>query len=57
MAALHLLGPYLEDFSASATADDEFAMTVMRRHGVPDELATALGWWEARSAPSDPVAR
>jgi glyoxylase-like metal-dependent hydrolase (beta-lactamase superfamily II) len=42
VAALDLLGPYLEDFSASATADDEFSMTVMRRHGVPDELATAL---------------
>jgi glyoxylase-like metal-dependent hydrolase (beta-lactamase superfamily II) len=42
VAALDVLGPYLEDFSASATADDEFSMTVMRRHGVPDELATAL---------------
>jgi glyoxylase-like metal-dependent hydrolase (beta-lactamase superfamily II) len=42
VAALHLLGPYLEDFSASARADDEFAMEVMRRHGVPDDLATAL---------------
>jgi glyoxylase-like metal-dependent hydrolase (beta-lactamase superfamily II) len=42
VAALDLLGPYLEDFSASATADDEFSMTVMRRHGVPGELATAL---------------
>ena len=42
MTALDVLGPYLEDFSASATADDEFSMTVMRRHGVPDELATAL---------------
>jgi glyoxylase-like metal-dependent hydrolase (beta-lactamase superfamily II) len=42
VAALDVLGPYLEDFSASATADDEFSMMVMRRHGVPDELATAL---------------
>ncbi len=42
VAALDALGPYLEDFSASATADDEFSMTVMRRHGVPGELATAL---------------
>ena len=43
VAALDVLAPYLEDFSASATADDEFSMGVMRRHGVPSELATALG--------------
>jgi glyoxylase-like metal-dependent hydrolase (beta-lactamase superfamily II) len=42
VAALDVLGPYLEDFSASATADDEFSMGVMRRHGVPSDLATAL---------------
>jgi glyoxylase-like metal-dependent hydrolase (beta-lactamase superfamily II) len=42
VAAFHLLGPYLRNFSASATADDEFAMEVMRRHGVPADLATAL---------------
>jgi glyoxylase-like metal-dependent hydrolase (beta-lactamase superfamily II) len=42
VAALYLLGPYLESFSASATADDKFAMEVMRRHGVPTDLATAL---------------
>src|SRR6185312_15879512 len=42
VAALDVLGPYLQDFSASATADDEFSMTVMRRHGVPGELASAL---------------
>ena len=43
MAALHVLGPYLESFSRSATADDEFAQAIMRRHGVPDDLATVLG--------------
>src|SRR6185437_13224153 len=42
VAALDVLGPYLQDFSASATADDEFSMAVMRRHGVPADLATAL---------------
>jgi glyoxylase-like metal-dependent hydrolase (beta-lactamase superfamily II) len=42
VAAFHLLAPYLRNFSASATADDEFAMEVMRRHGVPSDLATAL---------------
>jgi glyoxylase-like metal-dependent hydrolase (beta-lactamase superfamily II) len=43
VAAFHALTAYLEDFSASATADDEFSQAVMRRHGVPDDLATVLG--------------
>src|SRR3989440_3076914 len=43
VAAFHLLGPYLENFSASATADDAFAMEIMLRHGVPADVATALG--------------
>jgi len=43
VAALDLLAPYLADFSASAAADDDFAQEVMRRHGVPHDLATALG--------------
>ena len=43
VAALHLLAPYLEDFGVSATADDDFAQAVMRRHGVPHDLATVLG--------------
>jgi glyoxylase-like metal-dependent hydrolase (beta-lactamase superfamily II) len=43
VAAFHLLAPYLANFSRSATADDEFAQAVMRRHGVPDDLATVLG--------------
>jgi glyoxylase-like metal-dependent hydrolase (beta-lactamase superfamily II) len=42
VAAFHLLEPYLSNFSASATADDEFAMGIMRRNGVPADLATAL---------------
>ncbi|MGH2873243.1 MAG: MBL fold metallo-hydrolase [Solirubrobacteraceae bacterium] len=42
VAALDLLVPYLADFSAAATADDEFSIAVMRRHGVPPELVTAL---------------
>jgi glyoxylase-like metal-dependent hydrolase (beta-lactamase superfamily II) len=43
VAAFHLLGPYLENFDASASADDEFAMAIMLRHGVPPDLATVLG--------------
>ena len=43
VAALHSLGPYLADWSASAAADDDFAQDTMRRHGTPAELATVLG--------------
>ncbi|MGH2857673.1 MAG: MBL fold metallo-hydrolase [Solirubrobacteraceae bacterium] len=43
VAALDLLAPYLQNFSASATADDDYSMDMMRRHGVPAELVTALG--------------
>jgi glyoxylase-like metal-dependent hydrolase (beta-lactamase superfamily II) len=43
VAALDVLGPYLEDFSRSSAADDAFAQAVMRRHGVPGDLATVLG--------------
>ncbi len=43
VAALDVLAPYLADFSRSAAADDEFAQGVMRRHGVPDDLATVVG--------------
>jgi glyoxylase-like metal-dependent hydrolase (beta-lactamase superfamily II) len=43
VAAWHELVGYLRHFSAAAAADDEFARTVMRRHGVPADLATVLG--------------
>ena len=43
VAAWHLLAPYLEDFAASAAADDEFAQAIMRRHGVPRDTWVALG--------------
>jgi glyoxylase-like metal-dependent hydrolase (beta-lactamase superfamily II) len=43
VAALHLLGPYLEHFSMNATADDEFSQGVMRRHGIPEDLVSVLG--------------
>ena len=43
VAAWHQLAPYLSNFTASATADDAFAMEIMRRHGVPADMATALG--------------
>ena len=43
VAALALLAPYLAQWRDSATADDEYAGMIMRRHGVPDDLARALG--------------
>jgi glyoxylase-like metal-dependent hydrolase (beta-lactamase superfamily II) len=43
VAALHVLGPYLQNFSRSAAIDDEFAQAIMRRHGVPDDLVRVLG--------------
>ncbi len=43
VAAFHLLAPYLENFSASMTADDAFADEVMRRHGIPGDVVTVLG--------------
>jgi glyoxylase-like metal-dependent hydrolase (beta-lactamase superfamily II) len=43
VAALEMLGPYLADFKRNATEDDDFAQGVMRRHGIPPELATVLG--------------
>jgi glyoxylase-like metal-dependent hydrolase (beta-lactamase superfamily II) len=43
VAALDLLRPYLEDFRGSMIADDEFSQRIMRRHGIPADLATVLG--------------
>jgi glyoxylase-like metal-dependent hydrolase (beta-lactamase superfamily II) len=43
VAAFHALAPYLESFSLSAAADDDFAQATMRSHGVPRDLATVLG--------------
>jgi glyoxylase-like metal-dependent hydrolase (beta-lactamase superfamily II) len=43
VAALHLLTPYLAHFNERAAADDDFAQSVMRRHGVPEDLITVLG--------------
>jgi glyoxylase-like metal-dependent hydrolase (beta-lactamase superfamily II) len=43
VAALELLAPYLANFGNSMAADDEFSRGVMRRHGIPEDLATVLG--------------
>ena len=43
VAAFAPLIPWLANYTASATADDNFAQALMRRHGVPDEIVTVLG--------------
>ncbi len=42
VAALDLLAPVLEQYRENAEADDTFAGTLMRRHGIPDEVRIAL---------------
>jgi glyoxylase-like metal-dependent hydrolase (beta-lactamase superfamily II) len=42
VAALDTLAPYLADYSRETEMDDRFAETMMLRHGIPREVATAL---------------
>ncbi len=42
VAALHQLAPYLRDFGAEAERDDAYAQAIMRRHGIPPDVVTAL---------------
>lgn len=42
VVTIDALAPWLADYRASQEADDAFAEVVMRRHGVPEELAVAL---------------
>jgi glyoxylase-like metal-dependent hydrolase (beta-lactamase superfamily II) len=43
VAAFAPLQHWLADYEASATGDDEYAQSVMRRHGVPEDLVAVLG--------------
>ncbi len=43
VAAFAPLRDWLADYSAQATADDQYAQAVMRRHGVPEDLSIVLG--------------
>ena len=43
VAAIEAAVPYVENFSLEAQADDDFAVDIMRRHGIPDDVAAALG--------------
>jgi glyoxylase-like metal-dependent hydrolase (beta-lactamase superfamily II) len=60
VAAFAPLAPWLADYGASAAADDDYAQQMMRRHGVPSDLATVLGVVGAAYRPygsSGPVTR
>jgi glyoxylase-like metal-dependent hydrolase (beta-lactamase superfamily II) len=42
VAALEAAVPFVENFSAEAQADDDFARAVMLRHGIPEDVVAAL---------------
>ena len=42
VAALDLLAPFIENFGDDAERDDEEAAALMRRHGISEEVVTAL---------------
>src|SRR4051794_25793679 len=43
VAAIEAAVPFVEDYSNAAADDDRFAMDLMVRHGIPEEVARALG--------------
>jgi glyoxylase-like metal-dependent hydrolase (beta-lactamase superfamily II) len=42
VAAIDIAVPHIENYSAEAQADDEFALELMQRHGIPSDVASAL---------------
>lgn len=42
VAAIDVAVPYIQDYSAEAQADDDFALQMMLRHGIPADVAKAL---------------
>jgi glyoxylase-like metal-dependent hydrolase (beta-lactamase superfamily II) len=42
VVGLDRLVPFVENYAAEAAADDEFATEAMLRHGIPEDVATAL---------------
>jgi glyoxylase-like metal-dependent hydrolase (beta-lactamase superfamily II) len=42
VAAIDAAVPFVERYSEEAAADDEFALELMLRHGIPEDVATAL---------------
>src|SRR3954468_23517705 len=43
VAAIEAAVPFIENYSDAAAEDDRFAMDLMVRHGIPEEVARALG--------------
>lgn len=43
VAALDVAVRFVENFSVEAQADDDFATEMMLRHGIPEDVVTALG--------------
>jgi glyoxylase-like metal-dependent hydrolase (beta-lactamase superfamily II) len=43
VAAIEAAIPFVENYSQAAAEDDAFAMDLMIRHGIPEEVARALG--------------
>jgi glyoxylase-like metal-dependent hydrolase (beta-lactamase superfamily II) len=43
VAAIEQAVPFVENYSEAAADDDRFAMDLMVRHGIPEEVARALG--------------
>jgi glyoxylase-like metal-dependent hydrolase (beta-lactamase superfamily II) len=42
VATIDAAVPFVENYSKEAAADDEFALRLMLRHGIPEDVATAL---------------
>jgi len=42
VAAIEQLKPFVENYREAAAADDDFATSMMLRHGIPEDVATAL---------------
>jgi glyoxylase-like metal-dependent hydrolase (beta-lactamase superfamily II) len=42
VAVIDAAVPFVENFSLEASADDEFALALMLRHGIPEDVASAL---------------
>jgi glyoxylase-like metal-dependent hydrolase (beta-lactamase superfamily II) len=43
VAAIDAAVPFVENYSSAAAEDDRFAMDLMVRHGIPEQVARALG--------------
>jgi glyoxylase-like metal-dependent hydrolase (beta-lactamase superfamily II) len=43
VAAIDAAVPFIENYSQAAAEDDRFAMDLMVRHGIPEQVARALG--------------